>query len=686
MTTKNTPPPTGTEHWVPRHWWWTRALERAALWLERPLNRFNHTAQLNPFYHTGTIAVYLLLVVAATGFYLFIFTQYGYELSYNSVAKLEGQPIGRFIRALHRYASGALVVTTFFHALRMLFMERFRGPRWLAWVTGHLMLGLMWAAGVTGYWLVWDGRAQLITRRFIAGLPSSWGNRFQGWLVRLETAESWQFFFLLLIIHVLLFLITALFFWVHIKRLSRPKWFPDTPWLVGMSAVLVLGSALFPAGLAARADHLQLPDFVTLDPIFLFYLPAQGWTAWLVWGVLLSVGVGLAILPWWPQGSHPELPRVQVLDEKCTGCTRCALDCPYDAIHMVDLPEGSEHKYLAVANPDLCVSCGICLGSCTDMAITLGDTPPEALWTAVHQRLLFAKARTDGPADIELVFTCERYANQTALPYLERRVDGVVATHGLIEVIAVPCAGTIPPDVLTYALEQGAAEVRVVGCPPDDCANREGNLWAEQRLTRERPPRLKRAYANVPISAVWLPPNEFETALAADIKAEESNWLESRRIFNALTWQNFLPAFAMLGLVLLLQILTNDLPWRPPIAQTAYVQGVVADVGAPLLRLSPYLPLYPQTGAYVVQLAVDGQVVGEETYPAETVLAEPTFFFVERPLALGEYDLALMLTHPATGGVWPLAGQTAELVAGQIGRLADGGEPRPPTCLAPVCR
>jgi hypothetical protein len=90
------------------------------------------------------------------------------------------------------------------------------------------------------------------------------------------------------------------------------------------------------------------------------------------------------------------------------------------------------------------------------MAITLGDTPPEALWAAVQQRLLFAKARAqgqDGPADIEIVFTCERYANQNALPYLERRVEGVVATHGLVEVIAVPCAGAVPPDAL-WSIQQ----------------------------------------------------------------------------------------------------------------------------------------------------------------------------------------------------------------------------------------
>lgn len=642
--------------------------------MERPLNRFNNTAQLNPFYHTGTIAVFLLLVVALTGFYLFIFSQYGYTLSYASVARLEAQPIGRFIRALHRYASGALVVTTFFHALRMLFMERFRGPRWLAWITGHLMLGLMWGAGVTGYWLVWDGRAQLITRRFISGvLGPSWGANFQAWLVQLEAnSQSWRFFFGLLAIHVLLFLITALFFWYHIKRLSRAKWFPEIPWLAGMGAVLVLGSALFPAGLAAQANHLQLPDWVTLDPLFLFYLPAQGWAAWVVWGVLLAVGGGLALLPWWPR-RQAEPPRVQVLAERCTGCTRCAIDCPYDALHIVELPVGSAHKYLAVATPDLCVSCGICLGSCTDQAITLGDTPPEALWAAVDQRLVLAQARAADPADVALVFTCERYANQSALPYLERRVQGVVATHGTIEVMAVPCAGAVPPDLLTYALEQGAAEVRLVGCPPDDCANREGNLLAEQRLTRERSPRLKRAYANVPISAVWLPPDAFEQALTADVHAEETNWLETRRIFNALTWKNFLPAFGMLGLVLLLQIITNDLPWRPAAAQMGYVQAVVADVGAPLGHSVYHLTTYPVQGALELRLAVDGVVVAAEPYDAADLqTAEPVSFFVEYSLPPGPHELALYLHQPQTGAVWYLQAGTADFIPGQIVRLADG--------------
>jgi hypothetical protein len=53
---------------------WAVWLERMTLWLERPFNTLTATRQLNPFYHTGTIAVLLTLVVGLTGFYIFLFT------------------------------------------------------------------------------------------------------------------------------------------------------------------------------------------------------------------------------------------------------------------------------------------------------------------------------------------------------------------------------------------------------------------------------------------------------------------------------------------------------------------------------------------------------------------------------------------------------------------------------------
>ncbi|MCA9980487.1 MAG: cytochrome b N-terminal domain-containing protein, partial [Anaerolineales bacterium] len=428
--------------WVLEHAGWARLLERLALWLERPINKFSGTTQLNPFYHTGTIAFFLLLVVGATGFYLFIFFQYGFDLSYNSILRYDSQFIARFIRALHRYASGALIITTFLHAYRILFMERFRGPRWLAWVTGILMTIILWLAGVTGYWLIWDERAQMITYG-VRDMLGPWGADFMAMLAQAwRTGESWFILFGILVVHVLLFVVTAVFFWLHIRRLNRAKWIPEFPWIIGMGVVLILGALLFPLSVLPPADFTALPSAITFDPIFLFYLPTVGnpTAVFILWSVHFLVLLFFFLLPWIPGLQKNNPPKVQVIDEKCTGCTRCAIDCPYKAIEMVALPEGSAHKYLAIANPDMCVACGICIGSCLDNAITLGDTPPETMWTMVKERIATAQARTANPddVDIEVVFTCERYANQSARPYLNQHLGdtNLVATHENIEVIA----------------------------------------------------------------------------------------------------------------------------------------------------------------------------------------------------------------------------------------------------------
>lgn len=672
--------------WVLQHAAWSRLLEKPALWLERPLNKLSGTTQLNPFYHTGTIAFFLLMIVGVTGFYLFIFFQYGFDLSYNSIVRFDNQPIARFIRAMHRYASGALIITTFLHAYRILFMERFRGPRWLAWVTGIGMTIILWLAGVTGYWLVWDERAQLITYG-VRDMLGPWGASFIVMVTEAyRTGESWFILFGILAIHVLLFVVTALFFLLHIIRLNKAKWIPGVPWIAGMGVVLVLGSLLFPLTVLPPADFNQLPGQITFDPIFLFYLPTLGndTAVVILWSLHFIILTFFFLLPWIPGLQKNNPPKVRVIEEKCTGCTRCAIDCPYKALEMVELPEGSAHKFLAVANPDMCVACGICLGSCLDDAITLGDTPPETMWTMVKERLAYAQTHAADPEDIEVVFTCERYANQSARPYLNRHLSEVdmVATHENVEVIAVPCAGSIPPDLLTYALEEGAAEVRVLGCPPDDCAHRLGNLWAEQRLTRERPPRLRRKYANVPITAVWLPPDHFKEGLAADINAEETNWLESRRIFETMTWKNFVPAFTMLALVMLVQIIFSDIIFPTAWLHTpdeARVQIILDDMGFPLHGAADLL-----SEEIVLRVLINGEQVEERWMNNTAVVRQDQPFFAEYAVDGNQtYEVHVYYDDPPNRATFDVARRTITLGAGEIYHLQR--EPQPGFCWGIHC-
>lgn len=235
--------------------------------------------------------------------------------------------------------------------------------------------------------------------------------------------------------------------------------------------------------------------------------------------------------------------------ELCVGCKLCVADCPYGALTMQPREDGSRYKLLAVVDPERCVACGICVGSCNTLAqaqgLGLGERPAGLLWQDVSGRLKLARA---DEIPTRVVFACERHVAHGARPFLRRSADDPVQTAGelQLEVVPLTCAAMAHPGLLARTLEAGAAEVQLVGCPPDDCANREGNLWLEARLARERAPRLKRAFASAPIFGTWLPPDRFAEALAprppeaAEAKTPEPR--EEKDEEERLTWDGFLLA------------------------------------------------------------------------------------------------------------------------------------------------
>jgi ferredoxin len=673
------------DHWMVPRSRWARGMERLSLWVERPANRLIGNRQLNPFYHTGPIASLLMGIVALTGIYLFLFFQYGFEASYNSVVtRIEGPPIARVMRAMHRYASGALVITTFLHAWRILFMERFRGPRRLAWITGIVMTFILWVAGVTGYWLVQDQRAQAINDHFITFLEqlTPWADRYRLLLLRAEAqGTSWQLLLVLLGVHVLLFVVVALFFWLHVRHLQRPRWLPELHWLAGIFAVLIVISALFPAGNLPPANPDQLPGPLRLDPVFLYYLPLnetrQANLLWLFMWVATAVAL---TLPWWRTrtraGSPP--PVIEISADRCTGCSKCATDCPYGALTMVQRQDdGSGHPLLAVADTSRCVGCGICIGSCDGfLAITLPPTPPEAVWQTVQQRLETAREAAEN-RPIKLILTCERHAAQGAAPFLPAtsRDDLHIA------ILALPCTGAVQPHILPRALQAGAAEVQIVGCPPFDCKNREGNLQEAQRITNERVPRLRKRYDDAPITAAWLPPDQFAESLALTVLPEsadpspsddsppESGWLASRAILEWLQWRNLLAGFGLLGLVLLSQIWFTGLRFVPHPDPPALIDVALAN---PLRAAPPAAWVAPGSEPVTMRLEIDGQQVWAQVYTSAD------FFAMNVPVATtrlelppGTYAIRFAWGDPATNLSGTLFDRTVTLQAGDILRLND---------------
>jgi ferredoxin len=54
---------------------------------------------------------------------------------------------------------------------------------------------------------------------------------------------------------------------------------------------------------------------------------------------------------------------------------------------MIPRTDGARPKFQADIDPNLCVSCGVCIGSCPDNALAFGDIPLNPLWKTTLERI-----------------------------------------------------------------------------------------------------------------------------------------------------------------------------------------------------------------------------------------------------------------------------------------------------------
>lgn len=435
-------------------------------------------SRYNPLYHSGSIVIGLLLVLVVTGLYLLLFYRVGSPWA--SVARITEQAwLGRWIRGVHRFASDAAVVAAGVHAFRMYAQHRSWGPRALAWVSGLALLAVIFVCGWTGYVLVWDVHALLLAAegaRILDVLPifsEPLGRTFVG-----ERPLPGAFFFLNLFAHIALPIGVGLLVWIHVSRLARPVLLPPRRVLWGVVAALVALAVMWPVGMAPEADPLRLPEGVPLDVFFGFWLPlTRRLPAWAVWALGGALALVALLAPWWTRPPREARPaKAEVDPRRCTGCEQCVQDCPYDAITMVPREPGDARPGLvALVNPDLCVSCGICIGSCAPMAVgPAGRTGRDQL--ALAREFL---ARTPEAAGRVVVVGCEWSAASVG-----RALNGA-------PLFPVACSGNVHTSVIEHLLRGGAAGVLVAACPEWDCRGREGGKWLVQRMYHGREADLK---------------------------------------------------------------------------------------------------------------------------------------------------------------------------------------------------
>lgn len=133
---------------------------------------------------TGVVVV-LLLVQFLTGVLLAFYYVPSVDHAYTTVSYIEKVvSSGSWIRSLHHYGSQWLTVFVFIHVIR-LFWDRAYAANRIQWIAAILILGLVMAAGGTGYSLPWDARAFFSTRvaeGLMAGLPLA-GRMARLWLL-----------------------------------------------------------------------------------------------------------------------------------------------------------------------------------------------------------------------------------------------------------------------------------------------------------------------------------------------------------------------------------------------------------------------------------------------------------------------------------------------------------------------
>jgi quinol-cytochrome oxidoreductase complex cytochrome b subunit/coenzyme F420-reducing hydrogenase delta subunit len=451
---------------------------RRALGRADALTNQLYSWRYNPLYHSGALVVALLAVILVTGTYLVFFYRIG--APYASVARITEQVwLGRWVRGLHRFASDAAVVAAAIHALRLFVQHRSWGPRTLAWVSGVVLFIVMLICGWTGYVMVWDTQAQVLARegaRLLDVLPIFSEPISRGFVG--ERAIPAAFFFLNLFLHVALPVGLGIVLWLHVSRVARPALLPPRGLMWAAIGLLLLLSLAWPIGMAPPADLLRFPPTAPYDLFYAFFLPVtQRLTPWGAWALAAGAAAILLLVPWLTRPRPAARPAPSWVDEHlCTGCEQCYLDCPYEAISMIARPDGRD-TLVAHVNPALCVSCGICAGSCAPM----GVGPPDRTGRDQLSRVrAFVAERRPGPDDV-VVIACTRGAGGA----------GAAPEFRGAPVLPVSCAGSLHTSVIEYLVRMGAGGALVVSCPPRDCWNREGPKWLEQRLYHDREAELQ---------------------------------------------------------------------------------------------------------------------------------------------------------------------------------------------------
>jgi len=619
--------------------------------------------KLNPLLHAGAIAMACVLIAVVTGVALLGWYRPSVVQAWQSVEAMGSQPFtAGFLRSLHRYSSDAAVLFGVIHALRAFFEGRFGGARWLAWVTGGILMALLWAIGWTGYWLVWDLRGQLVatgTTRMMDSLPI-FSDLVSRSFITDEGVNS-LVFFVVFFFHMLVPLALGVVGWIHISRLSRPRFLPALPMAIWTLGVLLLLCVFHPATSAAPARLTAIVDELTMD---WWYLAPVVFTQRLgggaLWGVLLASSGFFFSIPLW-LSARPRKPAI-VVPSRCNECRKCYQDCPYAAIEMIPRTDGnSKFKAQAFVIDSKCVSCGICAGSCDTAGIGVPEFDSIAQRRRIESWIADSVARGEAP---HLGFLCAESAGAALSVDPE---TGLCAELPGYRLLPVPCAGWVHPLMVERALRHGAAGVVVVSCGPAECLYREGGLWTQLRMKGEREPSLRSEKVSPDQFAVL----SFDRTRKADLITQASALRAGHGAPHRRRYSPIVSGISATLLALVFAALTGFLSDRSYAAPDVERSELVVSFSHPgsteencrtlseaeLAELPRHMRKAVQCdrGRAAVRLvvAVDGVPVLRKTIPPSGLWGDGSSVALERvPVGVGRHDVEIAIGETADPDEW----------------------------------
>lgn len=477
------------------------------MWLEGLFDQI-FTPRWNPMYYLGGLGFFYFWIVAVSGLYLYIFFDTGLTEAFTSIEYLTHEQwyLGGVMRSFHRYASDALVIMMVLHMVREFAFDHYRGARFFSWITGVPMTWMVIAAGVTGYWLVWDELAQYVaigSAEWLDWLPIFGEPIARNFMSPVSLDD--RFFTLLIFLHIALPLVLLLVMWIHLQRVAYAKWNPPRGLAAGTMIMMLVLSLVFPALSHGPADLARVPQSLNMDWYYLFAFPViETVDAGPVWGFAFGATFLLMALPWLPP--RKARPAAVVDLANCNGCTRCAADCPFNAITMMPRTDDRPFEQEAVVDADLCVSCGICVGACpTAMPfrkmsdLVPGIDLPHFSAADLRDRIHKAAASLEGD-DRVMVFGCAH------------GIHGRKLTGNGRAGIDLPCAAMIPPSFIDYILSKDLADgVAVIGCREGECQYRLGPQWSEDRFEGRRDPHLRARVPRERLLRIWAAPVTWQS-------------------------------------------------------------------------------------------------------------------------------------------------------------------------------